>query len=123
VVSSTTTALAELGDTAFGGGGQKFASIDQSAAAAATVIVAAVTGARIRILAAVLTGVGSSITVTLLSDATQLTGEITGATDLNVTLPFNPAGWVQTEAGEAFKITSTNGGVNGCVVYDEVAVA
>jgi hypothetical protein len=118
---STATSMSDLGNTVFGGGGQKFASIDQSGAAAATVIVAAVTGARIRILAAVLTGVGSSITVTLLSDATQLTGEITGATNLNAILPFNPAGWVQTEAGEAFKITSTNGAVNGCIVYEEIA--
>ena len=122
MVSSTTTSLGELQNTVFAGGGQKFANIDQSSAAT-TEIVAAVTGSRIRILAAVFTGVGSSITVALKSASTQLTGEIAGATSINVILPFNPAGWVQTEAGEAFQITSTNGAINGCVVYDEVAAA
>ena len=122
MVSSTTTSLGELQNTVFAGGGQKFANIDQGSATT-TEIVAAVTGSRIRILAAVFTGVGSSITVALKSASTQLTGEIAGATVLNVILPYNPAGWVQTEAGEAFQITSTNGAVNGCVVYEEVAVA
>jgi hypothetical protein len=122
MVSSTTTSLGELQNTVFAGGGQKFASIDQGSAGT-TEIVAAVTGSRIRILAAVFTGVGSSITVALQSASTQLTGEIGAATFLSVTLPFNPAGWVQTEAGEAFQITSTNGAINGCVVYEEVAVA
>ena len=122
MVSSTTSALDQLQNSVFAGSGQKFASIDQSGAAT-TEIVAAVTGYRIRILAAVFTGVGSSITVALKSASTQLTGEIAGATVLNVILPYNPAGWVQTEAGEAFQITSTNGAINGCVVYDEVAAA
>ena len=122
MVSSTTSALDQLQNSVFAGSGQKFASIDQGSAGT-TSIVAAVTGYRIRILAAVFTGVGSSITVALKSASTQLTGEIAGATALNVILPYNPAGWVQTEAGEAFQITSTNGAINGCIVYDEVAAA
>ena len=122
MVSSTTSALDQLQNSVFAGSGQKFASIDQGSATT-TEVVAAATGYRIRILAAVFTGVGSSITVALKSATTQLTGEIGAATFLSVTLPFNPAGWVQTEAGEAFQITSTNGAINGCIVYDEVAAA
>ena len=122
MVSSTTSVLGQLPNDVFGGSGQKFASIDQSSAGT-TSIVAAVTGYRIRILAAVLTGVGSNITVTLQSASTQLTGELDGANTVGLVFPFNPAGWVQTEAGEAFQITSTNGAINGCIVYDEVAAA
>ena len=122
MVSSTTSVLGQLPNDVFGGAGQKFASIDQSSAGT-TSIVAAVTGYRIRILAAVLTGVGSNITVTLQSASTQLTGELDGANTVGLVLPFNPAGWVQTEAGEAFQITSTNGAIHGCIVYDEVAAA
>ena len=122
MVSSTTSALDQLQNSVFAGSGQKFASIDQGSATT-TEVVAAATGYRIRILAAVFTGVGSSITVALKSATTQLTGEIGAATFLSVPLPFNPAGWVQTEAGEAFQITSTNGAINGCIVYDEVAAA
>jgi hypothetical protein len=122
MVSSTTSVLGQLQNSVFAGSGQKFASIDQGSATT-TEVVAAVTGYRIRILAAVFTGVGSSITVALKSASTQLTGEIAGASALNVILPYNPAGWVQTEAGEAFQITSTNGAINGCIVYEEVAAA
>ena len=70
-----------------------------------------------------LTGVGSNITVTLKSASTQLTGEMDGANTVGLVLPYNPAGWVQTESAEAFQITSTNGAINGCIVYEEVAVA
>jgi len=122
MVSSTTSALDQLQNSVFAGSGQKFASIDQGSATT-TEVVAAATGYRIRILAAVLTGVGSNITVTLQSASTQLTGELDGANTVGLVLPFNPAGWVQTEAGEAFQITSTNGAINGCIVYDEVAAA
>lgn len=122
MVSSTTTSLGEFQNSVFAGGGQKFASIDQGSAGT-TEIVAAVTGSRIRIMAAVLTGVGSNINVSLKSASTQLTGEISGNASLGIVLSYNPAGWVQTEAGEAFQITSSNGAINGCVVYEEVAVA
>ena len=122
MVSSPTTSLGEFQNSVFAGGGQKFASIDQGSATT-TEIVAAVPGSRIRILAAVFTGVRSSITVTLKSASTQLTGEMDGANTVGLVLPYNPAGWVQTEAGEAFQITSTNGAINGCIVYEEVAVA
>ena len=122
MVSSTTSALDQLQNSVFAGSGQKFASIDQGSAGT-TSIVAAVTGYRIRILAAVFTGVGSGITVTLKSASTQLTGEMDGANAVGLVFPFNPAGWVQTEAGEAFQITSTNGAINGCIVYEEVAAA
>jgi hypothetical protein len=124
MVSSTTTALAELGNTVFGGGGQEFAKVDVGDAATVE-IVAAVTGSRIRILAAVFAGVGSSTGVILQSNpagssATDLTGSIRGATNVSIVLPYNPAGWVQTASGEAFDVTAVVGSVDGLVVYELV---
>ena len=124
MVSSTTTALAELGNTVFGGGGQEFAKVDVGDAATVE-IVAAVTGSRIRILAAVFAGVGSSTGVILQSKlagvaATDLTGSIRGATNVSIVLPYNPAGWVQTASGEAFDVTAVVGSVDGLVVYELV---
>jgi len=125
MVSSTTSALDQFGNIVFEGNGQKFASIDQSSSAT-TAVVAAVTGMRIRILAACFNmSDGSTAPVLILKSAsTQLSGEMTAQNDLQIVLPFNPAGWVQTESGEAFNVTSSGGGAcNGFVVYDEVAAA
>ena len=116
--------MAELGNTVFGGGGQEFAKVDVGDAATVE-IVAAVTGSRIRILAAVFAGVGSSTGVILQSKlagvaATDLTGSIRGATNVSIVLPYNPAGWVQTASGEAFDVTAVVGSVDGLVVYELV---
>ena len=59
--------------------------------------------------------------VQLFSATTALTGDMQSSKDVQLVLPFNPAGWVETVAGEAFKITSTTSGANGFVVYDVVA--
>lgn len=124
---STESSLAEIGTGVYsvvGDGQQKFASVDQSSAGT-TAAIAAVTGSRIRILAACLLAYSGSgaPTITFKSATTQLSGEIDGAQSVNLVLPYNPAGWMQTAEGEAFNIVSTNGAVNGMLVYEEVAGA
>ena len=123
MVSSVTTSLSNLGNTVFGGGGQKFASIAQGTSSASLEVVAAVAGMKIRILAAVfvMTDAVGLPSVQLFSATTALTGDMQSSKDVQLVLPFNPAGWVETVAGEAFKITSTTSGANGFVVYDVVA--
>jgi len=128
MVSSTTTALAELGNTVFGGGGQKFASITVGATASAE-LVADSTKNRIRVLALVLTQIGHSSLATVKfhsnddDDAeTDLTGSFgTKASDMVLVLPFNPAGWFQTEVDGSLNITTANATAAGFLVYELVA--
>jgi hypothetical protein len=127
MASSTETSLAEIGAgvySAVGDGAQKFASVDQGAAGTLAAV-AAVTGSRIRILAACLQSYSGSgaPTITFKSGTTQLSGEIDSTQVISIVLPYNPAGWMQTAEGEAFNIVSTNGAVNGMLVYEEVAGA
>lgn len=125
---STESSLSEIGGGVYASqhGGQKYASIDQGSAGKLTAI-AAVTGNRIRVLAAVLTAVGTAPSLTFKSDdgttETQLSGEIDATQSLSLVLPFNPAGWMQTRDGEALVITTANGPVNGVLVYEEVGEA
>jgi len=121
MVSSTTTALGELGTTVFSGGGQKYTSVAQGSAGTVA-IAAASTGKKFRVLAAILANVqsgGSPGTAQFKSGTTALTGAMPSANNPFV-LPFNPAGWCETSAGEALNLTSATDGLNGVVVYDEI---
>ena len=122
MVSSTTSAPDQLENAAFGGGGQKFASI--SAAADGTrELVAAVTGIKIRVLALVADQqADAAATFQFKSATTAITGELVSAnTKLLVVLPFSSAGWFETAAGEALQVTTAGTNVTGCLVYIEVA--
>ena len=131
MVSSTTTDLANLGNTVFGGGGQKFAVIS-AAAGSAVEIVAALTktvdaeivaNGKIRVLALYMTQVAAtSASFKWLSDSTEITGVSTPKNlDLVLVLPFNPAGWFETAAGESLDLHPVNQPVFGALVYEEVA--
>jgi hypothetical protein len=130
MVSSVTTSLADLGNTVFGGGGQKFASI--SAAQGGTrVVVAAVTETvdavvvakgKIRVLAlAVTQAADASGAFEFKQGSTTIMGEIVSTAQTTLVLPFNPAGWFETDAGEALNVTVTGTNLTGCLVYEEVA--
>ena len=131
MVSSTTTDLANLGNTAFGGGGQKFAAISAAADASREIVAAVKTldgsdvlnSSKIRVLALYMTQVGhSSATFKWLSDTTVITGVSTPQNlDLVLVLPFNPAGWFETAAGEALELHPVQTPVFGALVYEEVA--
>lgn len=123
MVSSVTSAIDQFGNVAFSGGGQKYTSVAQGSSAGTVAIAAAVTGVKYRVLAAVLANVqsgGSPGTAQFKSATTAITGAMPNSNN-PVVLPFNPAGWCETSAGEALNLTSATDGLNGVVVYDEVA--
>ena len=123
MVSSVTSAIDQFGNVAFSGGGQKYTSVAQGSSAGTVAIAAAVTGVKYRVLAAVLANVqsgGAPGTAQFKSATTAITGAMPNSNN-PVVLPFNPAGWCETSAGEALNLTSATDGLNGVVVYDEVA--
>ena len=133
MVSSTTTDLANLGNTVFGGGGQKFAAISATAHATnVTEIVAAVTKVvdaeivakgKIRVLALYMSQeANTNSTYQWLSATTAITGVVPNKNiDLVLVLPFNPAGWFETAAGEALNLHPVTKNAFGTLVYEEVA--
>ena len=127
MVSSTTSALSEFPNLTFGGSGQKFAFTSLSDDG---ILVAAVTGAKIRVLAMFSSCndtnevvsihledgttqigpkflAGALIVTTKIVDVSGTGLDATANADQHVAhlppclLPFNPAGWCETTAGVA----------------------
>lgn len=130
MVSSVTTSLSNLGNTVFGGGGQKFAAIEASAGGTREVVAAVtetvdavvVAKGKIRVLAlAVAQAANASGAFEFLQGSTTIMGEIVSTAQTTLVLPFNPAGWFETAAGEALNVTVTGSDLTGCLVYEEVA--
>ena len=130
--SSTTTSLAELGNIAFGGGGQKFAVISVAADEDSAALVAALTKTvdavvvakgKIRVLALYMSQeANTNSTYQWLSATTAITGVVPNKNiDLVLVLPFNPAGWFETAAGEALNLHPVTKNAFGTLVYEEVA--
>jgi hypothetical protein len=121
VVSSTTEVSSTFPALAYARRGQKYAKI--TAAIGTTSLVAAVTGTKIRVLALVLTQEPNAAgSVTFKSASTAITGEmLTLTVPHHLVLPFSPAGWFETAAGEALQITAVGTIANGTLVYDEVS--
>lgn len=100
--------------------------VKRAAVAASTqgdnTLVAAVAGKAIRVLALVLVASGGANTVRLESDAggTALTGQMDIGDNGQLVLPYNPAGWVATAAGELLNLElSAATAVAGVVIYVE----
>jgi hypothetical protein len=70
-------------------------------------IVAAVTGLKIRVLAAYVHASGGANTLTWKSAATSLSGAIDLGNDLGIPWNYNPVGWYETVAGEALNLALT----------------
>jgi len=86
-------------------------------------LVAAVTGAQIRVLAIALVATGGANTVRLESGAggTALTGLMDLIADGQLVLPYNPAGWCQTAAGSLLNLElSAATAVAGMLTYVQV---
>lgn len=100
----------------------------QYAAVAATTLgdntlVVAVTGKKIRVLAALLVASGGANTVRLESSAggTALTGQMDLDANGQLILPMNSEGWFETVAGELLNLELSAGtSIAGCLVYSEV---
>ena len=100
----------------------KFATID-AAGAGDNTLVAAVTGKKIRVLAAFFTMTGTAVTIRFESAAsgTALTGQMTPAQGQTIVLPFNPLGWFETVAAELLNLELGGAqSVDGGLVYIEV---
>lgn len=85
-------------------------------------LVAAVTGKKIRVLAAVLVASGGANTVRFESGAggTALTGLMDLAADGQLVLPRNGSGWFETAAGALLNLElSVATSVAGMLVYEE----
>jgi hypothetical protein len=100
--------------------------VKRAAVAAATsgdnTLVAAVAGKAIRVLALVLVASGGAISVRLESDAggAALTGVMDIADNGQLVLPYNPAGWAVTVAGELLNLElSAATAVGGVLLYVE----
>jgi hypothetical protein len=124
MVSSTTSALSELPNMVFGGGSHKYAIVNGSSV---TILVPAVVGMKIRLLAGLFVST-DNITARVITiqsketdeSAVDLTGAMSAQQNVNIVLPFSPAGWLETSAGDLLQM-STTGTFTGCIVYDEVA--
>jgi len=106
------------------------AEVKYAAIAAATsgnnTLLAAVTGKRIRVLALfVQPGAAGNIYFTSATSGTVIFGGSTNKINLGANggfvLPFNPAGWFQTAAGELLCMNaSSTGPFSGGFVYQEI---
>ena len=86
-------------------------------------LVAAVTGRKIRLMAAVLEPTGGNATIRFEDGAggTALTGQMVIGTNSEFLLPYNPVGWLETSAATLLNLEVTSAGsVSGFIVYEEV---
>ena len=100
----------------------KHAKID-AASSGDNTLVAAVTGKKIRGLAAFFTMTGTAVTIRFEDGAggTALTGQMGPTAGQTITLPFNPVGWFETS--DATLLNMELGGSQsgeGALVYIEV---
>ncbi len=103
----------------------KFALLNVAAAATDTALVAAVTSKKIRVLAAVFVAGGTATTLVFNSKpagaGVAKSCLFANAANGGATLPFNPAGWFETVAGEGLSVTTGAGSTTGIqITYVEV---
>lgn len=100
----------------------KFAKID-AATSGDNTLVSAVSGKKIRVLAAFFTMTGTAVTIRFESGAsgTALTGQMTPSQGQTIVLPFNPLGWFETAAGVLLNLELGDAqSVDGGLVYAEI---
>ena len=100
----------------------KRAKID-AASSGDNTLVAAVTGKKIRVLAAFFTMTGTAVTIRFESGAggTALTGQMGPTAGQTIVLPFNPVGWFETSDATLLNMELSGGqSVDGALVYIEV---
>lgn len=82
------------------------------------VVVAAVAGKKIRVLALALVCGGTATTIVFQSDAAAISATFAQGINGVLALPYNPVGWFETVEGEALKVTTGAGATTGIqVVY------
>tara|TARA_R100000306_G_C4356497_1_gene132999 strand:+ start:347 stop:700 length:354 start_codon:yes stop_codon:yes gene_type:complete len=99
----------------------KRAKID-AASSGNNTLVAAVTGKKIRVLAAFFTMTGTAVTIRFEdgADGTALTGQMGPTAGQTIVLPFNPVGWFETSDATLLNLElSGSQSVDGALVYIE----
>ena len=99
----------------------KRAKID-AASSGDNTLVAAVTGKKIRVLAAFFTMTGTAVTIRFEVGAggTALTGQMGPTAGQTIVLPFNPVGWFETSDATLLNMElSGSQSVDGALVYIE----
>ena len=99
----------------------KRAKID-AASSGDNTLVAAVTGKKIRVLAAFFTMTGTAVTIRFEAGAggTALTGQMGPTAGQTIVLPFNPVGWFETSDATLLNMElSGSQSVDGALVYIE----
>ena len=99
----------------------KRAKID-AASSGDNTLVAAVTGKKIRVLAAFFTMTGTAVTIRFEDGAggTALTGQMGPPAGQTIVLPFNPVGWFETSDATLLNMElSGSQSVDGALVYIE----
>jgi hypothetical protein len=99
----------------------KYAPIDVATSGNNT-LVAAVSGKRIRVLAAILISAGSvNVRFESGADGAALSGQMALTANSGFTMPYNPAGWFESVAGALLNLElSAAVSVDGFLVYAEV---
>ena len=99
----------------------KRAAID-AASSGDNTLVAAVSGKKIRVLAAFFTMTGTAVTIRFEdgADGTALTGQMGPTAGQTLVLPFNPVGWFETSAATLLNMELSGAqSVDGVLVYIE----
>lgn len=100
----------------------KYAVID-AATSGDNTLVPAVTGKKIRVMSLFATMTGTQVTIRFESGAsgTALTGQMLPIQGHTIVIPFNPAGWFETAAGELLNMELSGAqSVDGALTYIEV---
>lgn len=106
--------------TWFAGGQALRANVNVAQSQTDNAYVTAVSGKSIQVLALALLSGGTATNVTLNSKGsgagTAISPLFAAGANSPVVLPFNPAGWFQTNEGEALTVTTGAGAATGVVV-------
>ncbi len=105
--------------------GQQFAFANVASGSTDTSLVTAVVGIKIRVIALVMVTAATATNVTFNTkpsgSGTAISCLFANGANGGAVLPFNPAGWFETNVGEGLTVTTGSGSTTGIsVVYQEV---
>lgn len=97
----------------FGTTAPSYAKANVSAAVTDSVIVAAIAGKKIRVVACAFVCGATATNATFNSGSTAISMLFANAANGGAVLGFNPVGWFETNAGEALTLTTSSGSTTG----------
>ncbi len=123
-ISGTVTAVLDTGRVYDGAGNAlttKRAFVNIAASQTDSSIVALVASKKLRVLSLVMVAGATATNITFQSNAVAISPLFANGVNGGAVLPFNPAGWFETVAGEALKASTGAGSATGVILsYIEV---